>query len=57
MVYNICSLSVDAKQMAFSARPRFHKVVTQGLTGLTGRWGYFFVVPATVTNVLAPHLE
>ena len=57
MVYNICSLSVDAKQVAFSARSRFHKAVTQGFTGLTGRWGYFFVVPGAVANVFAPHLE
>lgn len=57
MVENICSLSVDAKQVVFSARPRLHKVVTQGPTGLTGRWGYFFVVLGAVTNVFAPHLE
>jgi hypothetical protein len=57
MVYNICSLSVDAKQVAFSARPRLHKVVIQSLTGLPGRWGYFFVVTGAVTDVFAPHLE
>jgi hypothetical protein len=57
MVENICSLSVDAKQVVFSARPRLHKVVIQGLTGLIGRWGYFFVVLRAVINVFAPHSE
>jgi hypothetical protein len=57
MVENICSLSVDAKQVTSSARPRLHKVVIQGLTGLTGRWGYFFVVVGAVINVFTPHLE
>jgi len=33
MVYNTCSLSLDAKQLAFSARAKFQKVVVQGLTG------------------------
>ena len=33
MVYNTCSLSLDAKQLAFSARAKFKKVVVQGLTG------------------------
>ena len=57
MVYNICSLSADAKQGAFSARPRLHKVETQGPTGFTGRWGCFFVVPGAVLNLFARHLE
>jgi hypothetical protein len=33
MVYNICSLSLDAKQLAFSARPTFPNMVIKGLTG------------------------
>lgn len=45
MVFNTCSLSLDAKLLVFSARPTFQKVVVQGLTGRTGRWGYFFVTP------------
>jgi hypothetical protein len=57
MVHNLCSLTGDAKQVVFCARPRFHRVVTQGLTGLTGRWGYFFVVLRAVINVFTPHLE
>ena len=40
MVYNMCSLSLDAKQLAFSARPMFQEVLVQGLTGRTGWWGY-----------------
>ena len=48
MVYNTCSLSLDAKQLAFSARPTFQEVVVQGLTGrrpvglfLCGPWSLF----------------
>jgi hypothetical protein len=45
------------EQVAFSARPRFDKLVARGLTGLTGRWGYFFVAPGAVNHVFTPHLE
>jgi hypothetical protein len=48
MVYNTCSLSLDAKQLAFSARAKLQKVVVQGLTGrrpvglfLCGPWSLF----------------
>jgi len=69
MVYNMCSLSLDAKQLAFSARPTLQEVVVQGLTGRTGRWGYFFMATGrcfwvedtarerAVTHVFTPHVE
>jgi hypothetical protein len=67
--HNMCSLSLDAKQLAFSARPTFQEVVVWGLTGRTGRWGCFVVATGrcswvedaarerAVTHVFTPHME
>ena len=44
-MHNTDSLSLNEKQLVVSTRPRFQKAVAYGLTGLTGRWGYFYVAP------------
>jgi hypothetical protein len=56
MVYNICSLSLDAKQVAFSARPAFQEMVVEGLTG-RGPVRLFLCGPGAVTYVFTPHME
>jgi len=61
MVYNTCSLSLDAKQLAFSARATFQKVVVQGLTGRRPVglffWPLVAVLGLAITHVFTPHME